>query len=97
LTPQYRNKKKAFQNLVMKKTNFHSNKLSTETFAVQRAYSLRAFPDYKNQGKSQEYLLHMIKRSIITRFRLGDAGLGNRSANSIMEYCAIQETIRKPT
>ena len=77
-----------FKGAVKRKTKPHFNKLSAATIALHRTHSLRAFPDFKNQGKPQDYLLHTNKQNIITSFRLGDAGLGNRSMNPI-KLCPV--------
>jgi hypothetical protein len=75
--------KNIFKTTVKRKTKSHFSKLDKASIEEQRAHSLRAYPIYKNQGKPQEYLLCTKNSSVLTSFRLGDAGLGNRSANPI--------------
>ena len=54
-----------------------------KTISEQRKHSLRAYPDFKFSDKPQQYLINTNISNIITSFRLGDAGLGNRSKHPI--------------
>ena len=83
--------KNVFKSMVKKKTMSYFNKAGAESIAGQITHSLRAYPDYSNHGKPQEYLLRTKKSSLITRFRLGDAGLVNRSTTPI-RLCPICKT-----
>ena len=61
---------------------------------ITRNHSLKAYPELtatgkpqashrQATGKPQTYLSGVKDRKIITKFRLGDAGLGNRSSKPI--------------
>ena len=86
--PQNSNIKQYFQRVIQEEAKPHFYKLSAATIALHRIHSLRAFPDFRNQGKPQDHLLHTNKQNIITSFRLGDAGLGSRSMNRI-KVCPV--------
>ena len=72
--------KQKFKTRVSRLAKKHFISLDNKTIAEQRAHSLRAYPVFTTSGNPLSYLSNIKGRKILTKFRLGDAGLGNRTS-----------------
>ena len=84
-------KKSQFKKLLKRLTDKYYDNLSAKAIEEQRDHSLRAYPEFIPSSKPQSYLSGVKDRKILTKFRLGDAGLGNRS-NAPIKLCPMCKT-----
>ena len=84
-------KKSQFKKLLKRLTDKHYDNLCAKAIEEQRDHSLRAYPEFTTSSKPQSYLSGVKDRKILTKFRLGDAGLGNRS-NAPIKLCPMCKT-----
>ena len=81
-------KKSAAKRSIKKLTQNHFQSMDNKAIEKQSEHSLRAFPKSSFTGKPLRYLSTIKDRKILTQFRLGNAGLGNRIQNPI-KTCPI--------
>ena len=83
--------KNKFKRIAKDKIAIYFKDLDEQSISSQRMHSLRSYPKFKDNDKPQSYLLNTKKCDIITSFRLGDAGLGNRSKHPV-KFCPMCKT-----
>ena len=81
-------KKSTAKRKIQQLSHAHYQDRDNKAIECQKEHSLRAFPTSSFTGKPLKYLSTIKDRKILTLFRLGDAGLGNRTKNPI-KTCPI--------
>ena len=76
-------KKSIAKKKIRQLSHAHFQEMDNKAIDDQKEHSLRAFPRSLFTGKPLKYLSITKDRKILTQFRLGDAGLGNRATNPI--------------
>ena len=73
--------------------NYFTQQKMSSCIAAQREHSLKYFPEYPDNMGKQKYINFSESSSILSKFRMGHANLGNRDSPAIL-ICPSLQTMK---